>query len=57
MSCTINLKNEFWNVLKANPEIGNLFKEGANSLETAIKGILFADTSDKFIANVAKLVE
>lgn len=50
----INLKNEFWNVLKANPEIGSLFKEGANSLETAIKGILFADTSDKFIANVFK---
>ena len=50
----LELKNEFWNVIKENPEITAVFKEGENSLEGAIKGILFADTSEKFITTVFK---
>lgn len=48
----LDLKDAFWNVLKENPEITNLFKEGDNSLESAIRGILFADTSKTFIDKV-----
>lgn len=49
----LELKNEFWNVLKQNPEIANIFK-GNGGLETAIQGILFADTSETFIKAVFK---
>ena len=48
----LDLKDAFWNVLKENPEITNLFKEGDNSLESAIRGILFADTSKTFIDKI-----
>ena len=48
----LTLKNEFWNILKDNPDIANIMQDKGNSLETAIKGILLADTSDKFISAV-----
>lgn len=48
----LDLKDAFWNVLKDNPDITNIFKEGDNSLESAIRGILFADTSKTFIDKV-----
>lgn len=53
----LNLKNEFWNVLKENPEIANIFKGQGDGLDAAIKGILFADTSDAFISAVFRCLK
>lgn len=53
----LELKNAFWGVLKENPDITNIFKEGDNNLDGAIRGILFADTSETFIKQVFVCLE
>lgn len=53
----LELKNEFWKVLQQNPEITSIFKDDNSSFESAIKSILYADTSDGFIAKVFKCLQ